>query len=160
MKFLQNFDINHVADTGDDKRDFGPVPAGFYRVICERAEETVTKSTQTEAVKFAWRIADGEFAGQWLWDQMNVDHPKSSYAGREQNRFREMCKATNTLNPKTMDDFPGSECSVEVRLRPAQGQYGESNEIKSYLAPVPTDSAAPAQSAPKRAGNAEWSAPA
>ena len=47
MKFLDNFDINNVADTGDDNRDFGPVPAGHYRVICERAEETVTKSTQT-----------------------------------------------------------------------------------------------------------------
>ena len=74
MKFLDNFDINHVSDEGESKRDFGPVPAGHYRVICERAEETVTKSTSTEAAKFARRIADGEFAGR-LWDQMNLDHP-------------------------------------------------------------------------------------
>ena len=29
MKFLDNFDINHVADEGDSKRDFGPVPAAI-----------------------------------------------------------------------------------------------------------------------------------
>ena len=107
MKFLDNFDINHVSDEGESKRDFGPVPAGHYRVICERAEETVTKKTSTEAVKFAWRIADGEYAGQWLWHQLNLDHPTESWAGRCQNVFREICKATNTITPKTMDDFPG-----------------------------------------------------
>jgi hypothetical protein len=160
MNFLNNFDINHVADEGDNNRDFGAVPAGHYRVICERAEETVTKSTSTEACKFAWRISDGEFAGQWLWDQMNVDHPKSGYAAREQNRFREMCKSTNIVAPKSMDDFPGSECVVDVRVRPADGQYAESNEIKRYLPPVAKDSEAPVQSAPKRAGNAGWEAPA
>lgn len=160
MKFLNGFDINHVGDEGETKRDFGPVPAGFYRVICERAEETITKSSQTEACKFAWRIADGEFSGQWLWDQMNVDHPKENYAAREQNRFREMCKATNTITPKTMDDFPGSECVVEVKIRPANDNYGESNEIKRYLPPIPKDSEQPApNAAPKRAGNAGWQAP-
>jgi hypothetical protein len=160
MNFLNNFDINHVADEGDTKRDFGAVPAGHYRVVCERAEEAVTKSTSTEACKFAWRISEGEFSGQWLWDQMNVDHPKDGYAAREQNRFREMCKATNTITPKTMDDFPGCECVVDVKVRPAQGQYGESNEIKRYLPPVPKDSATPVEAAPKRAGNSGWEAPA
>jgi hypothetical protein len=45
-------------------------------------------------------------------------------------------------------------------VRPAQGQYGESNEIKRYLPPVPKDSAAPVEAAPKRAGNSGWEAPA
>ena len=161
MKFLDNFDINAVADEGKkEDRSFDPVPAGMYRVICERAEETVTKKTQTDALKFAWRIAEGPHEGQWLWHQLDIDHPTTGWAGKCQNLFREICKATGIIDPQgSLDSYPGSECVVEVGLRPAKGEYPASNEIKSYLAPVPKDSETPVQSAPKRAGNSEWQAP-
>lgn len=160
MKFLDNFDINERADDGMEKTDFEPMPAGHYKVVCDKAEETTTKSTGTEAAKFEWTITEGPHQGRKLWDTLHLEHPK--IGARDQNKFRDICKATGTLSPKTLDDFPGSDCVVDIKVKPASdcGTYKAGNEVKAYLVPVPTDSAAPAQSAPKRAGNQEWSAPA
>lgn len=160
MNFLNNFDINERADEGA-VTEFTPIPAGMYKVVCEAAEETTTKSTGTEAMSFEWRVDNGEHKGRKLWDQLNVDHPNTSYSGREANRFRDICKSTGTVKPNSLGDFPGSECVAEVIVEPASecGTYKAKNKIKAYLPPVPQDSEAAPQAAPKRAGNSEWQAP-
>ena len=161
MEFFKNFDVNaeiEAKEVGDF--DNSPIPAGHYAVVCERAEEAVTKSSNTEAIKFAWSVAEGPSKGRWLWDQLNVDHPTESYAKREAKRFQDICKATKTLSPKTAGDFPGTACTVEVIIEPASNGYEAKNRIKSYLPSMPSESATPApaaaEAAPKRVGDASW----
>jgi hypothetical protein len=159
MKIFQNFDVNERADDGMEKTDFEPMPDGHYRVVCEKAEETVTSTTQTEAAKFEWTVSEGPHKGRKLWDTLHLEHPK--IGARDQNKFRDICKATNNITPTSLNDFPGSDCVVDIKVKPASddGRYAASNEIKRYLPPVPKDSETPVQSAPKRAGNSEWQAP-
>jgi hypothetical protein len=160
MEFFKKFDVNAEIEAKEvGEFDNTPIPAGHYAVVCERAEETVTKSTNTEAIKFAWSVAEGQHKGRWLWDQCNVDHPTESYAKREAKRFQDICKGTKTLSPKTAGDFPGTACTVEVIIEPASNGYEAKNRIKSYLPSVPTESSAPApaaEAAPKRVGDASW----
>jgi hypothetical protein len=161
MEFFKKFDVNAEIEAKEvGEFDNTPIPAGHYAVVCERAEETVTKSTNTEAIKFAWSVAEGKHKGRWLWDQCNVDHPTESYAKREAKRFQDICKGTKTLSPKTAGDFPGTACTVEVTIEPASNGYEAKNRIKSYLPAMPTESSAPAPAdgpaAPKRVGDDSW----
>lgn len=155
MNFLKTFDINQVVDTGSVS-DYSPFPEGHYRVVCDKAEETTTKTSGTDAAAFEWTVSEGPHQGRKLWDTLHLDHPK--IGGREQMRFRDLCIATGTLAPKTLGDFPGSDCVVDVKIKAASdcGTYKAKNEVKAYLAPVPTSSDVAPESAPKRAGNAQW----
>ena len=160
MRIFQNFDVNERVDDGMERTDFEPMPEGHYRVVCDKAEETVTTTTQTEAAKFEWTVSEGPHKGRKLWDTLHLEHPK--IGARDQNKFRDICKSTNTITPTSLDDFPGSDCVVDIKIKPASddGRFAASNEIKRYLPPVPKDSSQPVQAAPKRAGNGDWQAPA
>ena len=73
MEFFKKFDVNaeiEAKEVGDF--DNTPIPAGHYAVVCERSEETVTKSTQTEAIKFAWSVSEGPHKGRWLFDRYGL----------------------------------------------------------------------------------------
>ena len=73
MEFFKKFDVNAEIEAKEvGEFDNTPIPAGHYAVVCERAEETVTKSTNTEAIKFAWSVAEVKHKGRWQIGRAHV----------------------------------------------------------------------------------------
>jgi hypothetical protein len=50
-------------------KEFSEAPAGRYQVVCDDAEEVLSKSGNT-MVKWKWRIMNGAHKGEYIFDNM------------------------------------------------------------------------------------------
>lgn len=68
--------IQHTTEpapkpTAEARREFRDVPAGKYRAYCNRIRVDQTK-TGKPRLSIGWRVAGGDFSGEWVWDSVTL----------------------------------------------------------------------------------------
>lgn len=135
----------------ENRSEFAVLKAGPYHAEIISGD-VKTSSTGGTYVEFTFRILEGEGAvGRQVRGRFNIinNNPEAARIGKQQ--LIQLADSVDIMDPSDTDPFIGKHCIINVTVRPAHDQYGESNEIKSYKrydgAYTPSASPAPAAQA-------------
>jgi len=87
-------------------------------------------------------VIEGKFAGRKVFDRLNLNNPNSVAVEIAQRALSSICRAIDVPNPKNSSELLDKPLMVKVAVKPADGEYSASNEVKGY------DAAGAAASAP------------
>lgn len=147
----------NASDLPESNNDFGVLPPGDYTVRISEAGIKATKDGNGQYIKLTLDVTGPTHAGRKLFCNLNIRNAsaKAEEIGRQQ--LGSLMRAIGLPTLKDTDQLIGGELAVTVKVKPADGQYGEQNEVKAYKAigggsaapvPVAPAKAAPAASAP------------
>ena len=107
------------------------VPEGWYNAKIDKIEQRVSKSDNTY-LNISFKIAEGDYANQMLWDRMNLWHPKKVTVEISQRRLSALFRAAGYSSLGNTDDLLGEEVQVRVKVRSGDNGYDDQNEIRDY----------------------------
>lgn len=161
MANLGNFD----PSAHEDVQSFDPLPAGEYLAHVVSSEVRANSANTGELLKLEWDILGGEYAGRKVFANYNLSHTNPKAAEIGQQHLAAACKAMGLGAVQDSEQLHAIPCIIKLKIRPAKGNYGPSNDISSYKpnGPMTTQSygqpaaAAPAQAAPpQNTGKPVW----
>lgn len=147
-----NFNAANVAP--DEGRM--TVPPGWYNTVISKSEMKPTSTGNGSYLQLELTILDGEHKGRKLFDRMNLNNPSATAVEIAQKRLSAYCHATNVINVSNSMQLHNIPFKVKVKLKPAEGQYDESNEITAVKALDSTDAAPVAQAGGAAGGAPAW----
>jgi hypothetical protein len=165
------FDASQVApQTG-----FDPVPAGWYNVMVDEAEMKPTRDGAGTRLNVRYVVLDGQYQGRKVYHGLNLQHSNPQTVEIAYKQLSALCHAIGRLQIQATEHLLQVPLKIKVKVRPADGQYDEQNDITQWknineqvgAAPAPSAApgapagwapppAAPAPAAPAPAG---WGAP-
>lgn len=151
---LSGFNAEEVEpDTG-----FDPMPAGWYSAMITDSEMKTTKNGAGQYLQLRLDIIDGEHKGRVLFDRLNLINQNQTAVDIAQRTLSAICRAVGIMQPKDSSDLHDKPIRVKVSVRPAQGGYEATNEVKGYQpldvsssgGPAPVSAAGASAGAPKK----------
>jgi hypothetical protein len=148
MAFL---DQEFNADDFVTSSNFDPLPEGWYNVTIAGAEVKNTKAGTGQYIAIKYTVTGPTHQGRVVFGNLNIKNPnpKAEEIGRQQ--LGDLMRAVGLAKIKDTDQLIGGNLSIKLIVKPADGQYDASNDIKGFKAisgaTLPAPSATP-QSAP------------
>jgi len=124
-----NFDANSVEPMGE----FSPLPVGEYLTIISASEMKPTKTGNGMYLQLVFDVMEGEFKGRKIFDRLNIQNINSTAQQIAQSALSSICRAIGVLTPRNSEELHNIPLKIKVGIRPASGEYGESNVIKGYM---------------------------
>lgn len=147
--------LNFDATTVDPDAGFDPIPAGDYLAMIEDSEIKPTRANTGMYLQLVWQVVEGDHKGRKVWDRINIQNQNQTAEEIGQKQLSAICHAVGVLRVADSAELHDKPCIIKVVMKPAEGQYTASNEVKGYKA-MPTG----AQFAPPPAGQVSATAPA
>lgn len=139
-----------------------PLPAGVYDVEITNADVRDLKSGNGTGLNVEYTVISPEqHARRKIFQNLNIRHTSAQAEQIGQSQLSALCRAVGIQRLDDSDQLFQRVLRVSVKVRPAQGQYGPSNDVTGYeavgvgappaqrpAAPAAAPSAAPAKAAP------------
>jgi len=122
------FDATAVAPSDS----FDPLPNGTYVVIISDTEMAPTKSGG-KMLKLTLEVAEGEYKGRKLWDQLNLVNANPKAVEIAQRTLSAICHAVGVLTLTNSTELHHKPLVAKVRVKQDEG-YEPGNEVKGYSA--------------------------
>lgn len=118
----------------DEKREYSPLPDGWYDARIMQADVRDTKSGNGgQYIAVRYDITGGEYAGRVVFGNVTIKNPNSQaeQIGRKQLSQIAMAGGMTSL-PKNTDDFIGLDVKIKLAIRPATEQWSASNDVRDW----------------------------
>ena len=153
-----NIDVTGVKP----QEGMDPVPAGWYNVRMTDSEVKPTKTSGGFLLACKYAILDGQYANRSLFSRHNIknDNPKAQEIAYAE--LSAIGHAVGVLMIQDSQQLHDKPMKVKVSLRPADGQYEASNDLKQWKninAVVGVEASAGSAGFPAAAGFAPPQAP-
>lgn len=125
-----NFDSTTVV-SNEIPSDFGAIPEGKYLVHIAETEEKMSNAGN-KYLNLKLQILDGEYKNRYLWDIVNLWHPKDNVRDIASQTMASICRATGILKPATSEELHNKPLTASISLE-TDSQYGDQNRVKKYL---------------------------
>lgn len=146
---LNGFDANAV----DPAESREPIPAGWYKCVITQSEEKPTKAQTGSYLQLTLEVIEGDHAGRKTFDRLNLNNPNATAVEIAQRTLSSICRSVGVMTPRNSSDLHDKPLMVKVSVKPSDGTYSASNEVKEYAAP---DKTAPAATATASASVPPW----
>jgi len=140
---------------------FAALPSGEYPALITDSEVKQTKKGDGSYLALTCQVIDGPYKGRQLWARVTLTNPNATAVQIGQGHLAQLRHATGQMQLQDSQQLHNIPLLVRVEHKPAQGAYGESNEVREYKAlsgavqQMPARAAAPAAPAPS-AGGLPW----
>ena len=125
-----NFDATQI-EGADIPQDFGALPDGKYLVHIVETEERMSNSGN-KYLNLQLQVLEGDYKNRYLFDIINLWHPKENVRDIANQTMASSCRATNILKPSTSEELHHKPLIAVVSCENDE-QYGDQNRIKKYL---------------------------
>lgn len=125
----------------EPQTSYEPMPADWYKCVIIQTEEKPTKKQNGSYLQLDIEVIEGKFAGRKVFDRLNLNNPNSVAVEIAQRALSSICRAIDVPNPQDSDELLDKPLMVKVAVKPADGEYSASNEVKGYDAAGATASA-------------------
>jgi hypothetical protein len=133
---------------------YEPMPAGWYKAVITASEERPTKAQTGSFLMLTLEVIEGPHQGRKLIDRLNLNNPNTVAKQIAEGTLSSICRSLNIMKPSTSYDLHDKPLMIKVKVKPANGEYGPSNEIANY---APIDKApAPATAVSGGAATPPW----
>ena len=116
----------------EPQTSYEPMPADWYKCVITNTEEKPTKAQTGSYLQLDIEVIEGSFAGRKVFDRLNLNNPNSVAVEIAQRALSSICRAIDVPNPKNSSELLDKPLMVKVAVKPADGQYSASNEVKGY----------------------------
>ena len=123
-----NFNATEVEPMGD----YTPVPAGDYLAVISASEEKPTKDFTGSYVQMTFEVIEGDFKGRKIFNRLNLQNKNPQAVDIARRELSSICHASGVLSPRDSSELHNRPMIIKVVVKPAEGQYSASNEIKGY----------------------------
>jgi len=113
---------------------YEPLPADWYKCVITDTEEKPTKAQTGSYLQLSIEVIEGQHAGRKVFDRLNLKNPNSVAVEIAQRSLSSICRAIDVPNPRDSVELRDKPLMVKLAVKPADGQYGASNDIKEYSA--------------------------
>lgn len=123
---------------------FEPLPQGDYPVVITGAEFKAPKSNPTgpKYLELSMQVVDGEYKGRRLTDRLNLNHPNDMTRKIAKGTLAAILDSIGLVAINNTAEICNKPLLAYVKIKPQDGQYSASNEVKGYKAMVATNQAA------------------
>jgi hypothetical protein len=139
---------------------FNPLPQGDYPAVITATEWKSPKDnpTGTKYLQLSIEVIDGEYKGRKLTDRLNLNHANDMTRKIAKGTLASILDAVGLVAINNTAEICNKPMMVFVKIKPAQGQYGESNEVKGYksMVKVATPAIAPVQATAPATAKKPW----
>ncbi len=142
MAFLnETFSIDTLPQS---ENEFSPLPAGWYQVHITGAELRPTKAGTGAYIAVRYDVLGPTHQGRVVFGNLNIrnPNPKAEEIGRQQ--LGSLMRAIGLAQVSDTDQLIGGQLMIKLAIRPADGQYEASNDVKDFKAVGGAAAAAPA----------------
>jgi len=137
---------------------YEPLPADWYKAVITATEEKPTKAQTGSYLELNMEIIEGNYQGRRVFERLNLKNPNPVAIEIAQRSLSSICRAVGVNNPQNSEELMDKPLMIKLAVKPAQGEYGASNEIKGYDA-VGGATTAPAPAAVAATASAGASTP-
>ena len=123
------------ANTVEPAASYEPIPAGWYKAVFASSEEKPTKAQTGSYLQLSVEVIEGQYQGRKLIERLNLNNPNQTAVEIAQRTLSSICRAIGVMTPRNSSDLHDKPFMVKVAVKPADGAYSASNEIKEYAAP-------------------------
>ena len=113
---------------------YQPLPAGWYKCVITNTEEKPTKAQTGSYLELKIEVIEGDYQGRLVFDRLNLKNPNPTAVEIAQRSLSSICRSIDVPNPKDSIELRDKPLMVKLAVKPADGQYGASNDIKEYSA--------------------------
>jgi hypothetical protein len=154
-----NFDASRVEPaTGMDA-----IPAGWYNVMVDQSEMKPTRDGAGTRLNIRYVVLDGQYQGRKVFHGLNLQHSNPQTVEIAYKQLSALAHAVGVLQVADSQQLHNIPLKIKVKVRPAEGNYDEQNDItqwKNINEQVGSAPAAPTFGAPAAPGApAGWSPP-
>lgn len=150
---MARLDWNPEEYKDDSRGNFKPFPAGEYTLKAIQAEEKGTSSGGT-MIKVKFEVVKGEHAGRLVWHNFNVENKSEAAVKIGRKELFNWFRAAGKPNCRDTDLVIEVPFRAQIKIKPAEGTYSESNEIHYFINPD-EEGKAPAKAATNGSGAKE-----
>jgi hypothetical protein len=151
MDDLSDLYDNYDPNMSTDRPNMEPLPIGEYVVQITEAKR-VDKDSGDVMVKLTMQVEDGEFAGRYLWENLNLRHSNAMAQEIAQRSFTELWREAMNLTqpPASLRDLEFKPFVAKVGIEKRKDTGENQNRIKAYkpLGHAPAAAAPPRGPAP------------
>ena len=126
--FGQIFDASSV----DPSSGYDVLPQGKYLAQIVASEMRATKDGMGQYLYLELSVIEGPYAGRKLFDRLNLKNANPDAVQIAQRTLSSICRAVGKMQVSNSEQLHMIPLIAAVRIRPAKGQYDESNSIR-YL---------------------------
>lgn len=128
--------LNFDARTVEPNKALDPIPPDWYAVQIVKSEAKPTKDSTPAApagyLELTLEVVFGPHKGRKLFDRLNLQNANAQTVEIAKGTLSAICRATNVIQLTNTDQLHGKPLLAKVTVRPAQGQYQATNEVKGY----------------------------
>ena len=117
--------------SGGNSKEYSPATPGKYKVEIIESEEKISEAGN-RYLKLKLSICDGEFQGTWIWDNLNLYHPKESVQGLARQILSTITKAVGLVGCNDTSELHYKPLIAELDIEP-EGDYPAKNVGKKYM---------------------------
>jgi len=128
---LSEFDAMLAGTKPQEKRQYETIRPGTYFVEIVSEDTKQTKAGDGEYLELVLRIEHGEFAGQRIWDRLNLKNRSTKAVEIALATLRSIQRACRIDKLGSSADLVGHKLRVKTRLREWNGK--QSAEVVEYL---------------------------
>lgn len=125
-------ELNFNAPDVDPIGSFEVLPIGEYLVAISESSQKANNKGTGQLLQFTLDIIDGEYKGRKLFERLNVVNANETAQKIAQQSLSAICYVTGVMHPRLSEELHGKPFRVRVGIRPAKGEYSESNNILEY----------------------------
>tara|TARA_R110002020_G_scaffold238327_1_gene450833 strand:- start:756 stop:1247 length:492 start_codon:yes stop_codon:yes gene_type:complete len=125
---------------------FQPLPADWYKCVITEAEERVTSKGDGSFLLLSIEVIAGDYSGRKVFDRLNLKNPNPTAVEIAQRSLSSICRSIGVNSPKDSSELCDKPMMVKLSVRPSDGQYDASNDVKGYEAVTGGSSDQPAAS--------------
>jgi hypothetical protein len=137
---------------GAPNDQFDVIPAGIYRADITNYTLKRTRAGDGLYAEIELSLSGGEADGRKVWARHMVQHPNPTAQRIGDRQISDLANAALGSGSKLQDlaQLAAKAVMVEIVVKPGEGQYGPSNEVKRYH---PVDQGQAAQQLPASSGS-------
>ena len=124
-----NFDSTSIVSE-EVHSDLGALEDGDYLCHIVESDEKISNAGN-KYLNLKLQVLEGEYKNRYLWDIINLWHPKDNVRDIANQTMAAICRATGVLKPQTSEELHFKPLKVSVLLE-IDSQYGEQNRVKRY----------------------------
>ena len=119
------------VNSDENRSEFAVLKAGWYHMEITNGEVKQAASGGTMVV-FTLKVVEGEAINRVLSARFNIVNASQEAARIGKQQLIGLADAVGIIDPCDTDPFIGKHVMANVTVRPAQGQYNESNDVKGF----------------------------
>ena len=124
-----NFDSTKHAP----QQEFQPIPDDtMVDLMIVESELKPTSKGDGVRLVLVMQVQGGPYANRKIFTGLNIQNPNPTAVEIAYSELSAICHVTGVPQPQDSQQLHGIPFKGKIKLRPASGDYGASNEIKAY----------------------------